>query len=66
MAVSINTQRGMYGDHATSKHYFSTKTEAKNAAEAARNNGARKVQVRAWNNGTRQFKRIEYIVNVWN
>lgn len=66
MAVSQNTQRGMYGDHATLTEYVKTRHEADLLAHEWRQSGYyRKVQVYSWDNGSKQTPRTEYKVCGW-
>jgi hypothetical protein len=67
MAVSQNTQNGMYARHANETHYCETRTEADAMASGFRmNKTVRMVRVIPWNNGTRRRPITEYKVMVWN
>ena len=67
MAVSQNTQNGMYARHANETHYCKTRTEADALADGFRaNKTVRMVRVIPWNNGTTQRRITEYKVMVWS
>jgi hypothetical protein len=66
MAVSQNTQKGFYGNHASEVRYVKTQAEAEAMKDAMRQSGAfRKVSHTVWNNGTRAQPLPEYKVMGW-
>lgn len=67
MAVSGNTQAGMWGDHANGPWLnFKTRAEAEAAADELRATGDyRRVEVRMWNNGTATTRIMNFKVNAW-
>lgn len=65
MAVSQNTQNGIYQNHASIKEFAKTRDEAESIANSIKSLGYKRVSIREWNNGTKQKKIIEYIVYGW-
>lgn len=66
MAVSGNTQQGMYGDHATLTEYPDSKAEADARVLELRATGDyRRVEVRPFNNGSRARPLTAYKVMAW-
>lgn len=66
MSVSQATQNGMYAKHADETIYVKTIISAKETAARLRSDpSTTKVQIRQWNNGTRNKPRFEYKVLIW-
>jgi len=64
MAVSQNTQRGLYGKQAVKRAYPDNQADAENIATAWRAEGF-KATVRTYNDGTKAKPRAAYIVRAY-
>ena len=66
MSVSQNTQRGLYARSCDETHFARDVVAAEVKAKALRATGLyQRIEMRRWNNGTRQQARWEYKIMAW-